>query len=267
VTVPAAHFASASLSLATKGTRRLALGARLLAYRLLSIFGHRNYVRFVVITRSRTGSNLLLSFLNRHPDIFCEGEVFARMRGKDPLARLNTVFGKQPRHILAKGFKIFYYHPLDADGDALWSTLSRMQDLRVIHLKRANILRTLMSRKIAGLQDTWTATRYDSVGVSTRRVEMAKQELEDGFRQTRMWESEADARFGKQRMLTVTYEELVGNPQGSYDRMLAFLGMRTQVPRTGLRRQNPENLRDLLQNYDDLKQSFAGTAWQTFFDD
>ena len=72
------------MSLATKGGRRIALLARLAWYGLLAPFGHEDYVPFIVLTRSRTGSNLLVSFLNGHPDIFCEGEIFARMAGRDP---------------------------------------------------------------------------------------------------------------------------------------------------------------------------------------
>jgi hypothetical protein len=47
-------------------------------------------------------------------------------------------------------------------------------------------VRTLLSRKIAGAQDRWTATRFDKVGIEGRRVRFTDKELEEGFRQTQM---------------------------------------------------------------------------------
>lgn len=255
------------MSLATKGGRRIALLAKFAQYRLLAPFGHEDYVPFIVLTRSRTGSNLLVSFLNGHPDVFCEGEIFARMRGRDPLARIGSAFGRQPRRIKAKGFKIFYYHPLDADGSALWRRLEQLPRLRVIHLTRENILRTLLSRKIAGLQGKWTATRYDKTDVNARRIDFTPGELEEGFRQTREWERAADTRFGGHSMLKLSYEQLVENPLEVHARMLDFLGMRNEALATSLRKQNPESLEALIANYRELKASFAGTEWAAYFDE
>ena len=147
---------SSLMSFATRAMRRLSLYAKLAWYKALGFFGHDNFVRFIVLTRSRTGSNLLLSFLNSHPNIFCESEIFAKLDGANPISRLLAVFAKQPRHIRAKGFKIFYYHPLDAKADELWRVLEQRNEIRVIHLRRENILRTLLSRKIASIRGSWT---------------------------------------------------------------------------------------------------------------
>jgi LPS sulfotransferase NodH len=255
------------MSLATKGGRRVALLARLGLYRLLAPFGHEDYVHFAVLTRSRTGSNLLVSFLNGHPDIFCEGEIFALMRGRNPVGRLESAFGRQPRRVKAKGFKIFYYHPLDADGTALWRRLEAMPGLRIIHLTRNNVLRTLLSRKIAGLQDGWTATRYDCTGVESRRIDFTVRELEEGFGQTREWERAAEARFRAHAVLRLSYEQFTEDPSGTLARILAFLGMRGMAPATGLRKQNPECLGALISNYGELKAAFSNTEWAVYFDE
>jgi LPS sulfotransferase NodH len=262
-----AAWTSRFMSMAAKGARRAKLAARHVANRALSIVGHDDYVRFIILTRSRTGSNLLVSFLNGHPNIYSEGEIFARMNGQDPVARLDAAFGRQPKHVRAKGFKIFYYHPLDAPGSELWTRLESDFDLRVIHLTRRNILRTLVSRKIAGVQDTWTATRFDAPQVESRRVGFSVSELEAGFRETRLWEESADKRFATHPLLHISYEDLVGDPGAAYRRLLQFLDASARPPSTGLRRQNPEKLHALVENYDELKRAFAGTRWQDFFDD
>lgn len=255
------------MSLATKAVRRAALLGRLVAYRAMAVFGHQNYVHFIILTRSRTGSNLLLSFLNAHPEIFTEGEIFARLNGGNPLTRLKSAFGKQPRHIRAKGFKIFYYHPLDGKAEELWNELTARENIRVIHLTRQNILRTLLSRKIAGIQDTWTGTRFDAVNTESKRVQFTVQELQEGFSQTRAWESAAAARFGSHPVLHVSYEELITDPRETLASLFAFLKVCNEEPRTSLRRQNPENLQALILNYDKLKKAFEATPWEAFFED
>ena len=255
------------MSFAAKGTRRVSLLAEIAKYKTLCVFGHTNYVRFILLTRSRTGSNLLLSFLNAHPEIFAEGEIFARLRGRDPIARLESAFGRQPRRIKAKGFKLFYYHPLDVKADQLWSRLAEVNDIRVIHLTRENVLRTLLSRKIAGIQDAWTGTRFDAVGAESKRVEFTVQELEEGFALTRKWERDAASRFRDHPVLSISYEGIVTRPSEVLSQICAFLEVRPQELRTSLRRQNPESLRELVRNYDELKSAFASTEWESYFVD
>ena len=112
------------------------------SHKLLSAVGNNQYRRFIVLSRSRTGSNLLISLLNSHPHIYTEREIFGKLSGRN--------------YVKAKGFKIFYYHPLDDDSCSIWDELQSLDDLYVIHLKRRNILRTLLSRKTAGIQDVWS---------------------------------------------------------------------------------------------------------------
>jgi LPS sulfotransferase NodH len=258
---------SAVLAIATKAARRLSLYATLASHRVLAVFGHRNYVPFIVLTRSRTGSNMLLSFLNSHPNVFCEGEIFAKLEGDDPIRRLHRTFGRQPRHIRAKGFKLFYYHPLDADAAGFWAELQSRTNIRIIHLTRDNILRTLVSRKIAGIKGAWTGTRFDPGEAHEKSVTVSVEELEEGFRSTSEWERTANERFGSHPVLHVTYEGLVRGPQECYEVLCRFLGVPAARPRTTLSQQNPEKLRDLVNNYDALKDHFAGSQWAIHFDE
>jgi LPS sulfotransferase NodH len=143
---------------------------RKLKSKFQSILKHKGFKEFIVLSRSRTGSNMLISFLNSHPHIQAEGEIFAKLGSKDPNDILSEVFAKQPLYVKARGFKIFYYHPLDEKdkSNELWNALINMNNLQVIHLKRRNLLRTLVSRKIAILQDVWAVRDYDQSGIEER---------------------------------------------------------------------------------------------------
>ena len=129
--------------------------AKVISCELLAAFGHNKFRRFIVLGRSRVGSNLLLSFLNSHPNIYAEGEILFNLHGRDHKDILAKTFSKQAFFVQAKGCKIFYNHPLDDECSDALDDLTSMDDLYIIHLKRRNILRTLVSRKFGSMSGKW----------------------------------------------------------------------------------------------------------------
>jgi LPS sulfotransferase NodH len=239
-----------------------------LAKQLGAVFGTRNYKKFIVLTRSRTGSNMVINMLNSHPAVYADGEVFSSLNGKTVDDVLAGEFGKYLPYIKAVGFKIFYYHPQDDDSGLVWDRLDAMEDLRVIHLKRRNILRTLLSRKIAGATKVWGITKDAERGaIDERRVQFTEGELREGFEQTRDWEREFAQRFESKPSITLYYEDLLADRRKEFKRLTGLLGVKASEPKTLLVRQNPEKLHDLILNYDELKAAFAETEWTAFFED
>lgn len=237
-------------------------------FKSIGIRKHSEYQKFIILARSRTGSNLLISYLNNHPSIIAETEIFRDLQGEKPEQMLSNLFRPYPSRIKAVGFKIFYYHPLHTDGTALWNELISMKNLHVIHLKRKNILRTLISRKIADQKDKWASfDAEDSAQESIKSVRFEVSELKEGFEQTRQWEEEGDRRFQNHPLLTLYYEDLADVPEDTFKKITAFLGLTYQAPKTYFQKQNPEKTSDLLANYAELKQSFMGTPWSGFFEE
>mgnify|MGYP001053021869 CR=1 FL=1 len=242
----------------------------IIRYNIFKIIGNNDFKRFIVLSRSRTGSNMLLEFLNSHPRIYIQGEIFSKLNGRNYKNVLNSVFSKQPYYIKATGFKIFYYHPLDDDDSNLWNDLIKMKELYVIHLKRRNILRTLISRKIAGNTNVYGQYKLSKNIYKTKKekiVEFSKNELENGFKQTRKWENDGDEKFNKHSFITIYYEDLVKNFEYEFKRITNFLDLRYIKPKNKLKKQNPEKTHSILANYKKLKDSFKGTNWQSFFED
>ena len=241
---------------------------RSLSFRLLSAVGHADFTKFIVLSRSRTGSNMLLSLLNSHPEIIAEHEILARLNGRDARKVVARAYAKQPYYVKAKGFKIFYYHPLDGDSTAVWQDIVGAESIRVIHLKRRNILRTLISRKIAGMKNVWAATSDARLDVGRHKAtSFTADELEEGFRRTRDWEVDGDRRFSRHPLMSLYYEDLVRDPDSSLAEVLDFLGLQHFPLETNMRKQNPERLSDLVTNYAELKAAFAGTRWEAFFEE
>ena len=244
--------------------------ASILLQRTLAPVGQRNYRRFIVLTRDRTGSNMLMQALNAHPHIAADYEIFGKLRGKSEETILYRCFGKQPFYIRAKGFKIFYYHPQDAEESSIWGTLADMRDLHVIHLKRLNLLRTEVSSRIAystGIYGVRSKKESEQFQKAISAVRFSPEDLERLFAQNRRWECDAADRFADHPLIEVVYEDMVAGFDNEYRRVLEFLGMDFRAPRTDFRKQGAKSLRDLVENYDALQRSFIGTEWEGFFDE
>jgi LPS sulfotransferase NodH len=223
--------------------------------------------KFIVLTRSRTGSNLLISLLNSHPAIEAKGELLARCKKRSFERLIEMGLSSDDEHTKAAGFKIFYYHPIDADGTQIWKTLTDMTDLHVIHLKRRNILRTQVSRKLAELNNVWQQTATDiSTKSGAKLVSFGVEELESDFKRTEGWEIKGALDFKSHSILDVFYEDLVKDTSNICGGIYDFLEVSTWNPSSSLVRQNPEKLSDLISNFDELKEAFSETDWAGFFD-
>lgn len=237
--------------------------------KLLGVIRNDRYKRFIILTRSRTGSNLLNSLLNSHSEVISDGEVFSKLDGRGYNKVLAEVFSRQPFFIKAKGFKIFYYHPMGDENSGIWDALQSFDDLYVIHLKRENILETLVSRKIAGIKNVWTETSNKKSSELNRDISVSFtiEELEEGFTQTRAWEVMGDRRFSNHRLLSLSYEELVNNRSSTFRKITSFLDIKFIEPKTTLVKQGRRSMRDIIENYDILKSAFSKTEWAWMFDD
>ena len=126
-------------------------------------------VRFLILSGPRTGSTMLVSALNSSPEITCFGELFRFMeetvgfgaggfdiagydnhsvadlelRNSDFKAFLNQRIFVEMEGVIATGFKHHYSHFLGFPGLREW--LVEQRDMRVLHLRRHNLLRMLLS--------------------------------------------------------------------------------------------------------------------------
>jgi LPS sulfotransferase NodH len=230
--------------------------------------GHRDYRPFVIVSRARSGSNLLVSLLGSHPQIDARGELLKRLHDTPVDERLAQIYGRKPRRIRAVGFKCFYYHPLDDRQAPVWPHLAAIEQLHVVHLRRRNALRTLTSRRLAELTGEWVDHRPDDEArASTKpKVRFDTATLRAELEQDEAWATACRQRFAGHPVLEVVYEDLIA-PSGTHEDLLAFLGVAPHPLRTTLRRQNPEPLSALIEGFDDLRTHFEDTPWADCFDE
>jgi LPS sulfotransferase NodH len=236
-------------------------------------FGHRGYLKFAVITRSRTGSNLLVNALRTHPNLKVFGELF---RGGAPAATKEAVlrsaagyfdehvFTSQPRSVRAVGFKIFYQHPVWDPSGAVWKCMRDTPDLHVIHLRRHNLLRVLVSRQIAKRSDVWKETGT-TPAPGDKRVTLTPEQCTAFFEESEAAAERTDSGFSAHPLLQLSYEEMISDWSGQMTRVQEFLGVPPLDLAQTTTRQNPEPLSALITDFDALRTALADTRYAAFF--
>lgn len=238
--------------------------------------------------KARCGSTFLLSLLNSHPRIRAFGEIFrdthrigwdlhpydrdlqsptlVQSMWSDPVGFLEEqVFGSPPPEIAAVGFKLFYYHAQDAAGRRLWDHLAGRAGLYVIHLKRRNTLRELLSLKRAEQTGEWARWQTDDRDVPP--IELSVETCRREFEYARDARRRYDNFFAGRSMLQVAYEDLVRHQNRETGRVQAFLGVDVRELTPTIVKQSRDPLSRAIANYAQLEQTFRGTEWEPFFDE
>ncbi|MFC2023151.1 sulfotransferase [Chloroflexota bacterium] len=250
--------------------------------------GHRDYERFVILGTGRTGSNFLQSLLNSHSEIIAFGELlqtFDVIRWDydhyrrdaprrqlsacqdDPIGFLEThVFARFPEGISAVGFKLFYTHAQHTRQKSVWTHLRDRQDMKIIHLKRRNVLRAYLSHKVAIESGRWRDLSGEPGG-SSISIQLDYEDCQQKFAETRKQEDEHDILFANHDKIDVYYEELSRDYTSEMRRVQEFLDVEYQVVVPATRKQARQPLSIAISNYDELKARFKGTPWEGFFED
>ena len=226
--------------------------------------------RFVILAVPRTGSNLLCTLLNSHPQILCHHEVFnpqgvftaldyhcqgltvesLRQRDDDPLGFLDRVWqtGTEGRCV---GFK----WTRGQNVDVLKSVVGDAHVKKIV-LRRRNRIKTFVSEKIAQQTQQWEVYAHHELTLPRPSIHVDAQELIQHIASNQHFYADllADlARFG-QPYLEVDYEALLDD--STPVRMLEFLDVPLDVPLTAASvKQNSTDLRDTIANFSELAAS------------
>ncbi len=278
--------------------------------------GPTQYVRFLILSDARTGSNMLVQALNSSPYITCFREPFNRpagfidfnvdgydrdsaedreLRDRDCAAFLRErIFCRHPAQVRAVGFKVAYSHFFGFQD--LEHLLAADSEIRVLHLRRRNLLRSLVSLKIANATGAWLDDRgreHRRAGIvraarqalraavrlrtllpprspaptaPPARVRVSADELFRFIVRVNQTAARFDDLFRSHPSLTLTYEDMVERRDELFGQVQAFLGVDALPLTVTLRRQNPQPLRELIENYDDLHEAYRDSPHAGMFD-
>jgi LPS sulfotransferase NodH len=242
--------------------------------------GPSDRVRAVILTTQRTGSTFLVECLGSHPDIESAGEILIgvpevirgpRYRGKfQPLYKLWNIARTgawlptyrlekfyTSGHARVRIFKAMYNHL--AYRPTLWY-LRAHEEIRVIHLRRENLLKVHVSRLLMPARKELQArSPVDPVSIFVNPAEAiaamrAAQQRHESFATV----------FGRHPRLAISYEKLIDGAQLQAEtarRICEFLGVTQQPMRSTLMKVNPESLRQTVTNYDELAAAVSRTEF------
>lgn len=246
-----------------------------------------NYTKFVVLTRARSGSNLLIDSLHHHSNVIAYNEVLhisggiiwgepfptlhttpevLRLRAEEPVDFLERVIFRQyPAWIKAVGFKLHQSHLRRNAGVKEW--LKDNTNLKVIHLVRRNRLASLVSAQIALIEKRWISKTDNNNRRQSTRITLEYEKCLQTFQE---FQEDMD---GYERLLAnhdcqrVDYEDICGNFQDALDKVQAFLALNSQKLATTNRRIRVKPLSEVIENYEELRKRFQKTPYIEYFDD
>ncbi|MCZ6683991.1 MAG: hypothetical protein O7B26_12490 [Planctomycetota bacterium] len=230
---------------------------------------------FVILAAQRTGSNLLCTLLNSHPEILCHHEIFnprgpiyavthregtldfgsIEERDRDPFSFLDRVWRTRCGHSCV-GFKMTQ----DQAEPVLQRVLAR-PSIKKIVLRRRNKIKTYVSQKISQRLDEWEV--YDSQELAPRRprVNVDVDQLREQIASNeRFYSAIGEAlKPWPDLYVEIVYESL--SSRSLHQRLLDFLAVaaRDVELKPASIKQNSSNLEDLVSNYAELASALTGS--------
>ncbi len=254
--------------------------------------------QFITLAQHRTGSNLVQSLLNSHPNVCAYGEIFGgsdkilwgadlqlekaprgaiaspeewvKRRNADPVAFIKQIaFGSPGEGSVfhARGFKLFYEHCWEGYFRVVWEWLESQTDIRIIHLKRINLLRALASRFVAQKTGAYHMNAPGAEAARETRVAIHPREARLFFERAAIMERESDYRFRRHSSHNLYYEDVAHCHQVEMNRVFEFLEVEPAEVATNMSKQNPRSFPEMIENYDELKKAFEDSRWLAYFTD
>ena len=224
--------------------------------------------RFVILAVPRTGSNLLCTLLNSHPQILCHHEVFnpqgvfaaldyhgrglvvesLQQRDDDPLGFLERVW-QTGSNEAGVGFK----WTRGQNEEVLDSVVSNT-DVKKIVLRRRNRIKTYVSDLIAQETRQWEVYSEGELALPRPRIHVDPAELSEHIAGNARFYDELSLELSRQNQphLNVEYETLF--ERNTHSRLLEFLEIAAPHPKLAAAsvKQNPTDLRETIANFDEL---------------
>jgi LPS sulfotransferase NodH len=229
---------------------------------------------FAIVADLRTGSTLLSSSLDRHPDVRCFGELLhpadladnvpegADRHGSSGRALVGRVFASPG--VAAAGFRAMVFLPLPEQprwADA-WDELAATPGLRVIYLVRRDVVAQYASLLVAARLGAYHPAPGDPALTPANRptLRLERDELLAWAQERARLLELRRAQLAGKTALELTYEQLAGDWPDAIARAQAFLGVTPLPLAPAKEKQERRALREVVANYDELRADLGEAA-------
>ncbi|RAK57146.1 glycoside hydrolase family 99-like domain-containing protein [Phenylobacterium deserti] len=246
--------------------------------------------KFIVIGAPRTGSTLIQTTLDQHPDIRAYGELFhwvaseregdhamitpSGRRAYQPDAEdaldflWANVWNAEVSSARAVGFKLFNEHVATEGTRDLFARLkSDVPDLKVVYVWRDNLMDVLVSRRMAESTGEWVRrVGASAVPDERRQITILPDEAEDFFRAHEQTKAFFDSYVADMSAIRVRYSDFAASFESQSKALYEFLGVSPRPVTPAIRKQLARSSREIVANWDDLAAHFQGSSYARFFE-
>lgn len=184
-----------------------------------------SFEKFVIICSARTGSTLLHTYLNSHPNILSYGEILRERNTKDIATNLREdIFKSHGKNVRAVGLKCFLSYRDDARFSDQYFEILADASIKIIVLRREDAKEQLMSLQLAKATGEWSFARQ----ANRPSLEVGEGDLEEFTSKLDQQYTKIRADLQHHQTFTMSYEQLTSNPAETLFALQNFLNV---VPR------------------------------------
>ncbi len=231
---------------------------------------------FAVLFEGRSGSTYLVEALNSHPQIRAEKELLAGLKKKinkgmaeagDQLGCIERLYVPGDHEYDVIGFKTKMKDILDPEGLA---AVLRTNDVRILLLQRRNRIKLLVSlmnaMRLNEATGDWNlykeSDRQATINLDPAEFKEWLEGAEEANRELNAYAHELGL-----PVLELYYEDILTDATSTFARICDFLGVEAQSMEGECKKNTSDDLREVLENFDELKSTFAGTRYESMFDE
>lgn len=244
-------------------------------------------MKAIILTSQRSGSTFLQGCLDAHPSVRCYGELlvggnlvaprpfkgrriltkayrYMMIRAWNPESIMDRYYARNEAPAVV--FKAMYNH---VDNARVRRYLVEHPEIRVIHLRRDNLLKQHVSKLLlsAKRERAWQPHTTHEIPVVTVRVDPAKAVAD--MRRVRDAFEDFERLLAGHRKIELLYERLFNGPTLSneaWTKIGELLEIEPAAAGSDLIKMNPNDLRPMVTNYDELAAALAGTEFERHLD-
>ncbi|MEQ8361794.1 MAG: hypothetical protein RIF39_15970 [Cyclobacteriaceae bacterium] len=222
--------------------------------------------KFVIFARGRSGSTLLASFLNHHPEINCDGEILShRVAYPENFIRNKCKLSKNKIY----GFKLLSYQIRSIqrikNPNQFLRTL-HSNGYKIIYLRRENLLRHALSKAYANYTGKWHS---NSAAKSQIKMTVDNFDLYKSVVESEKLEKYESSVLENLPHLSLTYEDHLENNrshQQTISNLCDFLEIPLAPFSSPLVKLSSNKFDDFVQNTTEMISFFKQTKYSKYLD-
>jgi len=222
------------------------------------------YLKFMILSSPRSGTHMLRTALNNHPQIVCHSEMFNPdfiisedydVSASDHQILQEEIFKDYADSVDAVGFILHRSRARFGDWPDLWRKLQADKNIKIILLHRNNLLRRHLSHQVMRAKKT-----HKDVIQTFSAFELAKE-----FSAMQQELVDFSERFAAHSILKISYEDMCNDYQETIGKVQNYLGLERRDIQPSISKNESMPLSEAISNYAKLKQKFSTTVWADYF--